>query len=230
MGYGPGRLASAGWDLPRMYRGALLTRNRADPRTHGLTGPGAARRAREGDEHWEWRVRAAEGLADVAGPDALDELAALLSVADASLRARILSAIGRAAQRYIAGPCPDNVGWYGGYGGSNVWYRQVSTFATTCREQLTDTEAEALAAKLLPYAKDPVADVRHEAIETLGRLAPPSYGKRLKRWRKQGQAAERRACKDLDEWSQTCADAQGLRQAADAGFEVWSSAIDRAKD
>jgi hypothetical protein len=87
--YGVRRLAAAGFDIPRLYRGALLTRNRnEDPRELAavIDGPEQdivrARLRMRGNEAWEVRVRAIEGLADTLGEPALDPLLELIAAGD----------------------------------------------------------------------------------------------------------------------------------------------------
>jgi hypothetical protein len=237
--YGPGRLARDGWDVARMYRGALLTRNRdGDPQlvraaltAAGDVGVGAAglrRFEREGAEAWEWRVRATEGLADVGGRDAVDELVALLPSADEAHRIRLLDAIGAMARRRWSGPCdPDETrGWFGG--GSNIWSRKVSAFGRSCPTQLGDAEARRLADRLLPYAKDETTPTGRAAIRAVGYLAVPQHRRRLERWRARGRKAQRAACDGIEEWTQACQDAREFHDAADEGYEAWAEAVQPA--
>ena len=214
-GYGPGRLARDGWDLTRMYRGALLTRNRTE-------------------DNWEHRVRAAEGLADIGGRAALDELVALLPKADDALRERLLVAIGEMTERAWAGPCPEDGGWISLGGYSNIWSRRVSRIGNSCKTRLTDDEAAAVAAAVLPYAKDKKGsdDVRHAAMKTIGQLAVPAQRKIVTRWYRRARAQERRACAHVQEhmYDEACEAAKSDKWAADDAYEQWIVAVDHLQD
>jgi hypothetical protein len=164
--YGVRRLAAAGFDLARLYRGALLTRNRElDPLAiaDALVGPerepARARLLARGSEDWEWRVRASEGLADTIGEPALEPLLALLPVANPELRARVIEAIGRAGRRFSSGACdPEHRALIGE--GSNIWHRVVRPFGHDCSTRLDDRETSKLARQLRPYLGDDNQDVR----------------------------------------------------------------------
>ena len=171
--YGPGRLAAAGFDLARLYRGALLTRNRdAAPTqlTSRLGGPERgvvqSRLDERGREAWEARVLALEGLLDQVGEPALAEVVALLPVLDPPARARAIAAIGRAARRDAHGPCdPDAQSW-GAIGGSH-WYRVVRPFGRDCATRLDDAATTAWAEQLELYLRDPDAEVQAATADAL---------------------------------------------------------------
>lgn len=234
IGYGPGRLVASGWDVARMYRGALLTRNRGDEgklrkalRRYASRPDRAAaldRLARQGTEHWEWRVRAAEGLADVVGRQALDPLVGVMAQGDRNLRQRTMSALGDMAERNWTGPCPGQGFAMFGVGSSNIWSRTVSRFGLECATQLDDAAADGLAARLLPYASDGDMVVRNATVAALGKLAAPSSGRRIDRWNKRASAALRAACDPREQWSQKCQDARlrsdATAEAANAWHEV----------
>lgn len=234
MGYGPVRLVRDGWDVARMYRGALLTRNRGDEAAlrRALRDDEAAlhRLDRVGPEHWEHRVRAAEGLADVVGREAMDELAALLPQADDALRRRTIEAMGDAARRGQAGPCDEDSWWYLGNGGSNIWSRSVSAFGRSCRTQLDDDEAAKLADRLLPFTRRGAVDVRAEAVRAVGKLAVPRHERMVSRWLRQAKDGAKKACKTEDGWSQPCQDAREELYAAEEAFDSWARANGRDED
>lgn len=240
-GYGPGRLAAQGWDLARMYRGALLTRNRTDAegqlgtRLERAGSTAAARRAaREGDEHWDLRVRAVEGLADIGGKPVIDELTDLLPVTDDTTRERILAAIGELTVRRWAGPCPNDGTWWLGDLSSNVWSRRVSRIGTQCDLQLSDADAASVASVVMPFAKDRngSAQVRHAAMRTIGQLAVPSHRTLITRWYRTARKREERSCAGVQEstWDEACQAARTEHWVADDVYERWIVAVDHVED
>jgi hypothetical protein len=236
--YGPGRLVAAGWDAERMYRGALLTRNRdvevsvleaafADA-PGALASDGMRRLERENVEDWEFRVRALEGLADTAGRDALGELTALLDVGSDALRERTVGAIGAMAQRHHAGPCPEGLGGFGFGSMSSSWSRQVSAFSTSCPTQLDDDAANALADRLIRFSRAQPARVRDATIRAVAKLAAPASRRALRRFASQATAAVERACDgvDLSVWSPECDEARNFAEATSTAWDHWSNIVD----
>lgn len=189
--YGVRRLAEAGFDVVRLYRGAVMTRNRdigdaAIERTLKAAPPvlrdaALARLKAHGVEDWERRVYAAEGLADTGRDAAIPALTGLLAGASPALRKRVIKALGQLTARRQIGPCPEEtLGGYG-VGGSSSWSRRVHPLGMTCKEQLTDKAAGELARALHPYLGDDDVAVREATAETLGKLASPSSVGPLKR-------------------------------------------------
>jgi len=177
--YGPARLARAGFDVPRLYRGALVTAGRdLDPKAlrvamerapELLRGPALARLQARGAEAWERRVQAVQGLADLEGRAALPVLVALLTTATAPLRPRVLRTIGALGARPIEDPCdPDPDGFH--MSGSNEWERQVTPLAARCETSLRLHEAGPLALSLVTWLKDPVPETREAAAEAMGAI------------------------------------------------------------
>ena len=185
--YGPQPLAEAGFDLPRLYRGALVTANRDADHAEleaalraapaALAGPALERLAARGPEAWEPRVWALEGLADTAGREALPVLFELLAAGRSAVRVRTLRALGAAAERPHGDPCRP-IGF--GFGeGSSEWSRTISPFGHECETVITLAETDALAARLHPLLEDPEPDVRAAAAEALGRIGSPTSRERL---------------------------------------------------
>ena len=238
--YGPARLAEAGWDVQRLYRGALLTRNRGEQRDgieaalRALPSSMAAAALRRldtmGPEHWEYRVRAAEGLADVAKADAIDPLASTLAVASNDLRGRILEALGDLTVRHWAGPCPEGFGTIGMGSFSNVWSRQVSALGHSCETQLDDDAADALARRLVPYLGSGNPAVTRAALETTGSLAAPNSRSVLRSWVKRSRRQAKAACDGVESWSERCQDATDLETTALESWDAWARVVDRASD
>ena len=186
--YGPQRLRDAGFDIGRLYRGALLTRNRAT----------------EAEDAWEYRVRAAEGLAAELDREGVEALFAVLPVADDALRVRTLSAIGRAMKRWHVGPCPTDTIHLSSIGFGGGWEREVPPISTSCDNALTDDEALAMAKRIAPYLGGH-DEVHAAALEAIGQLAAPGFERRLKKERARAREALARCKKkDPDEcWDQS---------------------------
>ncbi len=180
LGLGTGRLVAAGFDVPRLYRGALLTLGRDDEpalRRALEAAPTAstalARLARRGKEDWARRIRAIEGLAATGTIDTLARLAAMLPTLTSGEQAIVASAIGEAAQRPELDPCAPQDSF--GFGSmSSQWRRTVPMLGRTCARSLTLTQSEALARPLLPLATHPDEQIASAAIEALGKLAVTS--------------------------------------------------------
>lgn len=182
-GYGPERLAAAGWDVVRLYRGALSTRNRdlgpavllraLEGAAEPLRSEARRRIERAGSEAWEARVRAAEGLADRGGREAIEELVRLLDGATPPLAERTLYALGQMASRPSMGSCDEDAGWLSLGAISNVWSRPVRAFGKDCQTLLTDAEADTLARGVLPFVSHPEAVVGLTAAEALAQIGAP---------------------------------------------------------
>lgn len=178
--YGPARLAAAGFDVPRLFRGALLTLGRdgdpADLRAAlerspaDLRAAALARLARRGPEAWDRRVLAIEGLAATAGRAALPVLSAMLKDVAPPARPRLLAALGAAAERPWSDPCdPDRLG-VGGMTISSQWERPIPALGDRCETVLRLPEAGRLAMSLAPWLEDPDPETRRAAAEALGKL------------------------------------------------------------
>jgi hypothetical protein len=200
--YGPARLAAAGFDLARLYRGALLTAGRDEAPAvvraalarapEPLRAAALARLERRGPEAWEARVFAIEGLADTAGRAGLDELVRRLPTLAPAQRRRALAAIGQAAERPGADPCdPDDLSIYGA-SLSNVWSRHVSPLGVDCATVLRLGDAAALARALTPWLADPDPDVREAAAVALGLIGHRAALPALRAARRDAQADRRR--------------------------------------
>lgn len=152
--YGPQRLADAGFDLARLYRGALLTR-----------GHDAA-------EDWDTRVRALEGLADTAGKPALAAAVAQAKAGPLASRTRALQVVAQLAQRSGSDPCvPWPGGWFGSHHSSGDT-RSIRSLDATCQTKLSSTEQADLVRALLSLATDRAPEIREHVASTLGEIAP----------------------------------------------------------
>lgn len=177
--YGPARLADAGFDVARLYRGALLTAGRdAEPARvrealarapEPLRAAALARLARRGPEAWDRRVYAIEGLADTAGRAALPVLVGMLPALEPAARRRALAAIGLLAERPGSDPCDPELGGLSLRGGS-VWEREIRSLGRDCATSLRVREAGPLAMSLTPWLKDHDPETREAAATALGRI------------------------------------------------------------
>ncbi|MEZ4449057.1 MAG: HEAT repeat domain-containing protein [Nannocystaceae bacterium] len=178
--YGPSRLAAAGFDVPRLYRGALLTIHRDDEvdalRTilgnapAPLRDAALARLERRGPEAWERRVHAIEGLADTSGRAGIQRLLGLLEVTGPELRPRILAAIGALAARPETDPCDPDVIGLGGMSFGSQWERQVSALGETCERSLRLADAAAVARAVTPWLSNGDPETREAAAVALGKI------------------------------------------------------------
>lgn len=222
--YGPERLARAGFDLERIYRGALVTRDRDDDEllarawasaADDVAAAGRARRARRGNEAWERRVWAIEGLLDELGRPEVPTAVALLAEASPALDKRIVAAIGELEAREHVGRCPEGLGWFGGGSFSTVWSRPVDAVGHDCPSELDDRAADRLAQSLIPGLRsDDLELVRITAV-ALGRIASPRAVRSLRRT--QSVIARRlracgRACTADDDTTQCPAACRDLRE------------------
>lgn len=182
--YGPGSLESAGLDLTRLYRAALLTLNRSDPQSlrdtirsspYALQAMG--RLDRLGDEDWANRVRALRGFADAAKKDAFGLLLDVASTAAPADRVAAIDAIGQLAEDQgldvCSGPTysPPHYSRYG--------QRKIESLMNACETRLDERTQEKVARGLIALAADSSPYVREEVARALGRVASPIVGSTL---------------------------------------------------
>ncbi len=223
--YGPARLVDAGFDLAKLFRGALLTRNRdldpaevrdaIDRAPATIRTAAQARWAARGPEAWEARVRAVEGVADELGRVGVDLLLAHHESFAPPMRARALEAIGRAAGRTSTGPCAD--GWIhlSGISIGGPWERTVHRFGNECATRLTDAEAAALTKRLRAHL-DAEPAIHAAALFAIGELAAPRALQLLRRELASAKAEVARCrAKDPDE----CDELDRVRDAAQSAIE-----------
>jgi hypothetical protein len=179
--YGPERLARAGFDVARLYRGALVTINRDVPRERlreaiakappALRDRALARLTRRGSEDWERRVHAAEGLADVGQRAAMRPLLAVIAAGATPVRVRAITALGELARRPTPDPCVPQRDLVGGSThDTNGYHRDVRDLGRTCATKLLPATSDALASALLPHLASTDLDTRLAAAEALGRI------------------------------------------------------------
>jgi hypothetical protein len=224
--YGPARLVEAGFDLARLYRGALVTRNRElEPATvlaaierapAAIRVAAIARWENEGPEAWEWRVRAIEGIADEFDRAGVELLLAQHESFASSARVRALSAIGAASSRPSIGPCEDDTIWIGGFGIGGPWERPVRMFATTCATRISDRDAGAMTKRLRPQLETADLEIRAAAIHAIGEIAAPG-ARRLLRRQLATAKAELQRCKTAT--PDDCWDFENVRGTAESAIE-----------
>ena len=217
MGIGTSRLTAAGFDLPRLFRGAMLTLGRADGAAlrraleaapAPLRSAALARLARRGREDWGRRVYAIEGLAATGDLRTLTALAALLDTLTPRDQARVAATIGEAAQRPWVDPCAPNprfVFRVRSFG----WSRHVPALGLRCEASLTLAQSETLARALLPLVEHHEQRTGNAAIEALGKIAVRFARPTL---RKLAKHKPTRPCKD----DASCAPHSRFQAAAQA--------------
>jgi hypothetical protein len=164
--YGTARLQAAGFDVLRLYRGALVTRNReVDPvdleRVLAQT-PAALERLRaRGPEDWSRRIHAVRGLADAGQQAALPVLLETAASSTPAVAIESLQAIADLAEKPPHDPC-EPLGWgFGSYG--NMWERPIQPLHRFCESNLKPPARTRLAASLRPFLRHADPEVRKAA-------------------------------------------------------------------
>jgi hypothetical protein len=185
--YGPTRLAKAGWDVPRLYRAAILTRGRDAPNGETerlfaalpaeLREPALERLKAKGAESFERELRAIPGLADAAGAQALPTLLPLARGGDVEPAARraALGALAELADLPERDPCAPDEGTGFGFGSwSSDRPRQVRHVNHVCATKLGADEQRAIAEVFLLAAQDRSEIVREAAAHGVAQVLPAS--------------------------------------------------------
>jgi hypothetical protein len=188
--YGPARLRRSGFDLARLYRGALLTRHRDRDATMveaalrrapaDLVEPALQRLRERGPEAWEHRIAAIEGIPAEQGRAGVEQLLPQLAVLDDTGRARAIRAIGDAGVRMFVGRCPEG-SWGFGSAHGNVWRRSVPAFGKSCDSSYSDGDAERIHRILAPFALATDHELREQTIGAIENLAPRDGRRTLRR-------------------------------------------------
>jgi hypothetical protein len=184
--YGPKRLAEAGWDVPRLYRGALLTVERGAPKAELLASfsslprdlaiKASARLESRGNEAFADRLRAVRGYADTsfsddaAGVDTLPRLLALTRNGSATVRAEALSALAAVAELTTFDPCNTEGMRSFRLHSTGRSERTVAPRNHECATKLSPTTQRAIAEAFLAAASDKSALVREEVAKGLGHV------------------------------------------------------------
>ena len=224
---GPSRLARAGFDVARLYRGALLTKNR-DDRANLETAFAAAKRAdaqdrlvRLGTEDWVSRVRAIEGYADTARKGALDILFGLAEGGAVPSRVRAIHTIGNLVQERGYDPCnkAERRGW--GVGSTE---RTVTSVMHTCEGSLDAREQSRVVARLGALAGSSEVVLRTAVAEALGKTGAPAARPFLVLLEKDPSPAVGEICTSVDSGPQVCGPNFPVRRAAQAALAELASA------
>lgn len=181
--YGTARLQRSGFDVERLYRGALVTVNHGAPQavvekaiSSANLANGPAMRARllsRGEEDWDTRTRALEGWAERVGERSLPELVRLAKDAVEPVRLRAIQALGQLGGGNEAANCdPSGCGdeHFSGSIVGGTWRRELHALASSCDTALSQEKRASLAAAMAPLLKDPVWTVRSAAADALGEI------------------------------------------------------------
>ncbi|NUO53300.1 MAG: HEAT repeat domain-containing protein [Polyangiaceae bacterium] len=171
-------LASKGFDVARLYRGAMLTAGRdmdsealrkvlaASP----LGGRAVARLEREGSEDWARRVRAVGGFVSTAGAAGVDSVLAFADKSVPAVRAEAIGALGYLLEDRGTDVC-GRMGW-GVYHGSQE--REVKTIMNKCDTRLGAARMDEIAKKVASHADDTSPAVREAVAKALGNMGRSS--------------------------------------------------------
>jgi hypothetical protein len=220
--YGPKRLADAGFDVVRLYRGALLTINRdageqvvsqaiaALPGTPRLF---ATMRIRDkGLEDWERRLQAGRGVADTMREAAIPLLVRAAAESLPPGRQRAIAALGDLAERPYVDPCGNTLAARSS--SSSQWARPISHIMDVCKQGFGNADRRRLSSALLVYAKDRDLLTREAVAIALGKLAMPASEPSLRRMLRDGETAGTVCTMDPDEAHERCQPNYPVRTAA----------------
>lgn len=174
--YGPEWLTSRGLDVPRLYRGALLTLGRTDRvelektlDASSFAAEGRARLERVGLESWGRRVRAIPGYADTAGGASADRLLAIILQGQAQDRVEALDALSMVLEDDGYDPClPRRLHGFHRYSGGGR--RNVRNVMTKCATRVDAATVERVVAAVLHLHKEPDHELRERLATFLGRV------------------------------------------------------------
>jgi hypothetical protein len=223
--YGTTRLTAAGFDVTRLYRGALLTLGRRDVvaleqlfRADAQLGPAALARLQvRGQEAWAEQIRAIAGYAAEAKKAAIPELIALARRGLASDRAAAVDAIGRLLEDHGQDPCLGYGGWGSGGGREE---RKIHALSHACATKLPVPEVDAIVKVLAGFAADPQPELREAVADALGRTGKPSARASLQILAKDAYVIKgSQICTKASDGTDKCSPNQPVRHAAEAGLE-----------
>ncbi|HWN68353.1 MAG TPA: hypothetical protein VNM90_11995, partial [Haliangium sp.] len=171
--YGTARLHAAGFDVPRLYRGALVTRNReiepAELERVLAQAPAALQRLRtRGPEDWSRRIHAVRGLADAGQQDALPALLEVAASSTPAVAVASLAAIADLAEKPAHDPCAPLAWGFGSY--STMWERPIQPLYNFCESNLRPPARTRLANSLRPFLRHADPEVRKAAREARRRI------------------------------------------------------------
>jgi hypothetical protein len=181
--YGPKRLADAGWDVPRLYRAAVLTVERTAPPAalrasfaslpRDLAGPASARLDKLGSEPLADRLRALRGYADTLfdrdpeGTDTLPRMLAFTRLGSEGVRAEALAALASVAELSTFDPCNTDGMRSFRLQGSSHDERTITPRNHACPTKLSPAVQRAIADAFFAAANDRSQLVREEVAKGL---------------------------------------------------------------
>ncbi|MFT3768178.1 MAG: hypothetical protein QM820_22230 [Minicystis sp.] len=236
--YGPERLAKAGFDVAKLYAGALHTLGRDDKvaleqALQGLpsrSGEALARLGRSGTEAWATRVRAIHGYADTARGSALDRLLGIAEQGSAPARIEALDALGMLAEDRGWDPCiKTEMGFGWGFGSSRL-ERRVHNVMGTCETRIDARSIDGAVRRVAAMTSDPDPGLREGAAVALGRLGARGGRKALAQLAKDRYDAGGQVCTTRGNGPQVCEPNRPVARAAKEGLEALARADElRAK-
>lgn len=230
--YGPDRLTQAGFDVPRLYAGALSTLGRDDAAALQAAlqklpdrAPDAlARLQRMGAEAWAARVRAVPGFADTARGAGVDRLLALAEHGPAPARAEALLALSRVVEDRGWDPCVPGSGRMGwGYGSSDR-PRNVRSVMGACETRVDGKRIAALVARVSRLAADPDPAVREAVAVTLGRTGSPAARPALQKLARDRFDRGGQVCTTRPDGSNNCTANLPVQRAAQNALDAVAAA------
>jgi hypothetical protein len=177
--YGPERLAASGFDVARVYAGALPTLGRDEPasveralRSEPALAAAAERFARLGPEAWAKRVRAVAGYADTARGAGFDRLVALTERVPAPALVDVLGVIGVLAEDVGPDPCLPSDGSSGSRAG-NRERRTVHPVMRRCETRIGKDRITRAVNQIASLSGHADWTVREAVAVALGDLGSP---------------------------------------------------------
>lgn len=221
--YGTARLTAAGFDVARLYRGALLTLGRRDVtgleqlfRADARLGPAALARLQvRGQEAWADQVRAIAGYAAEAKARAIPQLVALARRGLAIDRVAALDALGSLLEDRGQDPCLAFGAWGSHRSGGQ---RKVSALSHACATELPSPEVDKLVKTLSGFATDPNPEVREAVAVALGQTGMPSARSSLALLATDPHAVAGSVCHKNPDGTDRCTPNRPVRQAAEDGL------------
>jgi len=203
--YGIERLTDAGYDVGRIYSGALFTMGR--------------------DDGWTKRVRAIPWFAMTHGQGAFPRLLSIATRASTEERVEAIGALGRLVESRGIDPCSEsNILWMS----SRRWgYPTVRSLMQRC-ETVVDAKAmKALVRRLATFAGDADPIVREAVAEALGKTVSPHAASTLRRLSRDTFKADGERCTTVDDQPEVCGPNFPVKRAAEEALEELREAVAR---
>lgn len=226
--YGPERLSRAGFDVARLYAGALLTLGRDDPADlerallslPSRSSDAIARLRRIGPEAWATRVRAISGYADTAGGAAMDRLLDIAEHGPKGARVEALTAIGFVAEDRGDDPCVKAGGHFRFRRHPSSAHRDVRNVMQACETRIGAKVIDGAVRRIAALAADPEADVREAVAHALGHLGATRARDTLKKLARDTHDAGGRVCTKEGDKPEVCEPNRPVARAAREGLSA----------